>query len=76
MWTGLHLEVLTHSLGGLASTAIQIPTCSGTFYDADGGHARVAWTSACDEVVVMSIWSDNSYYGPGETYTLQVSQLP
>jgi hypothetical protein len=28
------------------------------------------------EVVVMQIGSANGYYGPGETYTLQVSQLP
>jgi hypothetical protein len=76
VWTGLHVEVRTHSLGGLASTALEIPTCSGTFSDTDGGESTVSWTSWCDEVVVMRIWSTNGYYGPGETYTLQVSQLP
>lgn len=76
VWTGLHLEVLTHSLGGLASTNLEVPTCSGTFYDTDGGPARVEWVSACDELVVMRIPSSNGYYGPGETYTLQVNQLP
>jgi hypothetical protein len=76
VWTGLHLEVLTHSLGGLASTAIEIPTCSGTFSDTDGGTSRVSWVSACDEVVVMSVRSANGFYGPGETYALQVNQLP
>jgi hypothetical protein len=76
VWTGLHIEVRTHSLGGLASTALEIPTCSGTFADTDGGQARVEWTSACDEVVVMRVGSANGFYGPGETYTLQVSQLP
>ena len=76
VWTGLHLEVLTHSLGGWASTNLEIPTCSGTFYDTDGGEARIEWISACDEVVVMHVTSANGYYGPGETYTLQVNQLP
>jgi hypothetical protein len=76
VWTGLHLEVLTHSLGGLASTAIEIPTCSGTFRDTDGGTSRVSWVSACDEVVVVHVWSTNGFYGPGETYALQVNQLP
>ena len=76
VWTGLHVEVRTHSLGGLASTALEIPTCSGTWYDTDGGQSTITWTSQCDEVVVMRIWSSNGYYGPGETYTLQVSQLP
>ena len=76
VWTGLHIEVRTHSLGGLASTALEIPTCSGTFSDTDGGEARIEWTSACDEVVVIHVTSSNGYYGPGETYTLQVNQLP
>ena len=76
VWTGLHLEVLTHSLGGFASTAVEIPTCSGTWNDTDGGEARVEWTSACDHVVLMRIWSTNGYYGPSETYTLSVNQLP
>ena len=76
VWTGLHLEVLTHSLGGWASTNLLIPTCSGTFYDTDGGEARIEWTSACDEVVVIHVTSANGYYGPGETYTLQANQLP
>jgi hypothetical protein len=76
VWTGLHLEVLTHSLGGLASTGLQVDTCSGTWYDTDGGEATVAWTSQCDEVVIVHVWSTNGYYGPGETYTLQVNQLP
>ena len=76
VWTGLHLEALTHSLGGLASTALQIDTCSGSRDDTDGGGARIEWTSACDEVVIIHIWSTNGYYGPSETYTLQVNQLP
>ena len=76
VWTGLHLGVLTHSLGGLASTALQIDTCTGTWSDTDGGEARIGWTSYCDEVVTIHIWSANGYYGPGETYTLQVNQLP
>jgi hypothetical protein len=76
VWTGLHLEVLTHSLGGLASTAVEITTCTGTFSDTDGGQSRVSWLSVCDEVAVIRIWSTNGYYGPGETYTLQVNQLP
>jgi hypothetical protein len=76
VWTGLHVEVRTHSLGGLASTTLEIPTSSGTWYDIDGGQATISWVSACDEVVVMHIGSANGYYGPGETYTLQVSQVP
>jgi len=76
VWSGLHLEVRTHSLGGWASTNVEVPTCSGTFSDTDGGEANVEWVSNCDELIVMSIWSDNGYYGPGETYTLQVYQLP
>lgn len=76
VWTGLHLEVLTHSLGGWASTGLMVPTCSGTFYDTDGGEARIEWTSACNEVVVIHVTSANGYYGPGETYGLQVNQLP
>jgi len=76
VWTGLHLSVSTHSLGGYASTNLQIPTCSGTYSDLDGGEAYVEWLSECNEVVVMSIWSHNGYYGPGESYTLSVSQLP
>jgi hypothetical protein len=76
VWTGLNLEVLTHSLGGLASTAVEITTCTGTFRDTDGGQSRVSWLSVCDEVAVIRIWSTNGYYGPGETYTLQVNQLP
>jgi hypothetical protein len=76
VWTGLHVEVRTHNLGGLASTAIEIPTCSGTWYDTDGGETVIDWVSYCDEVVVMRIWSENGYYGPGENYTLSVNQLP
>jgi hypothetical protein len=76
VWTGLHLEVSTYSLGGLASTAVEILTCSGTLRDTDGGQTRIEWVSACSEVVVIRIGSNNGYYGPGETYTLQVNQLP
>jgi hypothetical protein len=50
VWTGLHVEVLTHSLGGLASTAMEIPTCSGTWNDTDGGQARAEWVSVCDVI--------------------------
>ena len=28
------------------------------------------------EVVIMHVWSANGYYSPGETYGLQVNQLP
>jgi hypothetical protein len=28
------------------------------------------------EVVVLRLWSSNGFYGPGETYTLAVEQLP
>jgi len=76
VWTGLHLEVLTHSLGGLASTNLEILTCNGMLSDTDGGQARVEWLSNCDEVAIIRIFSGNGYYGPGETYTLQVNQLP
>mgnify|MGYP001049923530 CR=1 FL=1 len=76
VWSGLHLQVRTHSLGGWASTNLEIPTCSGTFSDLDGGEAAIEWASACDEVVVIHVWSANGYYGPGETYTLEVNQLP
>ncbi len=76
VWTGLHLEVLTHSLGGLAPTALEIPTCGGTWRDTGGSEARVEWTSVCDEVVAVRIWSTNRYHGPGEAYTLSVSHLP
>jgi len=76
VWTGLHVEVLTHNLGGYASTNLEIPTCGGTLSDLDGGESRVEWTSLCDEVVVISIWSENGYYGPGETYILAANQLP
>jgi hypothetical protein len=76
VWTGLHLEVLTTNLGGGASTSVEIPTCSGTFYDTDGGQACVDWVSACDEVVILTITSSNGAYGLGESYTLTVNQLP
>lgn len=75
-WSGLHLEVLTADLGGNASTNVEIATCSGTLYDTDGGLARIEWLSVCDEVVVVTVTSANGAYGPGETYTLQVNQLP
>jgi len=39
VWSGLHVEVQTHNLGGLASTNLEVPTCSGTFSDTDGGQA-------------------------------------
>ena len=76
VWTGLHVQVHTHSLGGWASTNLEIPTCSGTFSDVDGGETSVAWVSQCDEVVVVHVWSANGYFGPGESYTLEVVQLP
>jgi hypothetical protein len=76
VWTGLHVEVATTNLGGWASTAIQVPTCSGTYADTDGGESSVAWRSQCDEVVVIRIGSANGFYGPGERYTLVVNQLP
>ncbi len=76
VWSGLHVQVRTHSLGGWASTNLEIPTCSGTLADVDGGEAIVDWVSVCDEVVVVTLTSANGYYGPGETYTLEVSQLP
>ena len=76
VWTGLHFRVRTYGLGGWASTNLEIPTCSGTFADTDGGEATVELTSACDEVLVLTISSANGFYGPGETYTLAVEQLP
>jgi len=76
VWSGLHVQVRTHSLGGWASTNMEISTCSGTLADVDGGEAIVDWVSVCDEVVVVTLTSGNGYYGPGETYTLEVSQLP
>jgi hypothetical protein len=76
VWSGLHLQVRTHSLGGWASTNVEIPTCSGTFSDADGGESTVTWVSSCDEVVAVTISSANGSYGPGEAYTLEVNQLP
>jgi len=76
VWTGLHLEVLTANLGGNASTNLEILTCSGTFYDTDGGQARIEWTSSCDEVVIVTVTSANGYYGSSESYTLTVNQLP
>ncbi|MBN1658945.1 MAG: hypothetical protein JXA93_11110, partial [Anaerolineae bacterium] len=76
VWTGLHVEVLATNLGGLASTNMEIVTCSGTLGDTDGGESRVEWISQCDEVAVIRIWTGSGYYGPGETYTLQANQLP
>lgn len=76
VWAGLHLEILTTDLGGLASTNLEVPTCSGTLYDTDGDEGRVELVSACNEVLVLRISSNNGFYGPGETYTLQVNQLP
>jgi len=76
VWSGLHLEVLTANLGGNASTNLEILTCSGTFYDTDGGQARIEYTSSCDEVVIITVTSNNGYYGSGESYTLAVNQLP
>ena len=76
VWSGLHLEVRTHSLGGWASTNVEVPTCSGTFSDLDGGEARLEWQSACDEVVAITVSSANGYFGPEETYVLEVEQRP
>jgi hypothetical protein len=76
VWNGLHVQVKTHDLGGLASTNVEVATCSGTFGDTDGGQATVEWTSACDEVAIITITSANGFYGPGESYTLSVNQLP
>jgi hypothetical protein len=76
VWTGLRLEALTADLGGNASTNLEILTCSGTFYDTDGGESRIEWTSQCDEVAILTVTSANGAYGPGESYTLRVSQLP
>jgi hypothetical protein len=76
VWAGLHVQVLTTNLGGMASTALEIPTCSGTFGDTDGGESYVEWVSDCNEVVIIRIGSANGFYGPGESYTLAVNQLP
>jgi len=76
VWSGLHIQVRTRSLGGWASTNVEVSTCSGTFADTDGGEAIIEWLSICDEVVVVTVRSTNGYYGPGETYTLEVDQLP
>ena len=76
VWSGLHVRVRTHTLGGWASTNLEISTCSGTLVDADGGEASIDWVSACDEVVVVTVTSANGYFGPGETYVLETEQLP
>jgi hypothetical protein len=76
VWSGLHLRVRTYDLGGWASTNLEIPTCSGTLVDTDGGESTLEWVSVCEEVVVLTITSENGYFGPGETYTLAVEQLP
>lgn len=61
VWSGLHLQVHTHSLGGYASTNVEIPTCSGSLADTDGGTAFIEWTSQCEEVVVITVTSSNGY---------------
>jgi hypothetical protein len=76
VWAGLRLSVETHSLGGNASTSVEIQTCDGLKADTDGGTAYIQWTSLCDEVIIITITSANAYYGPGETYTLETKQLP
>lgn len=76
VWTGLHLQVHTHSLGGYASTNMEIATCDGTLSDSDGGQAFVEWVSSCDEVAIITLTSGNGYFGPGESYVLEVNQLP
>jgi hypothetical protein len=76
VWPGLHVRVRTYNLGGYASTDMQVPTCNGTHTDADGGEASAEWVSSCAEVVIVHVWSDNGYYGPGESYILEVEQLP
>jgi hypothetical protein len=76
VWVGLHLSVETHSLGGYASTNVEIETCDGIKSDTDGGIAYLEWTSLCDEVAIVTVTSANGFYGPGEVYTLQISQLP
>jgi hypothetical protein len=76
VWSGLHVQVRTHSLGGWASTDVEVSTCSGTFADTDGGESIIEWTADCDEVAVITVRSANGYYGPGETYALEVDQLP
>ncbi|MGD2205582.1 MAG: hypothetical protein PVH17_02275 [Anaerolineae bacterium] len=76
VWPGLHVRVRTHSLGGYASTNVQVPTCNGTYSDTDGGESSVEWVSSCPEVVVIHVWSGNGYFGPGESYVLEVEQLP
>jgi hypothetical protein len=76
VWPGLNVRVRTHSLGGYASTNLQVSTCSGTWSDLDGGEAAVQWVSSCAEVIVIRVWSNNGSYGPGETYVLEVEQLP
>jgi hypothetical protein len=72
VWPGLNVRVRTHSLGASASTNLQVTTCSGTYADTDGGEANVSWLSSCPEIVVIHVWSSNGYFGPGETYILEV----
>jgi len=76
VWAGLHLSVETHSLGGNASTNVEIQACDGLKADTDGGTAYLAWISNCSEVVIVTVTSANGYFGPGETYILEVKQLP
>ena len=75
VWTGLNVEVAAVYLGGNTSINMEIQTCGGTLYDTDGGEAYISWTSACDEVVIITVRSANGYFGPGETYTLRTTQL-
>jgi len=76
VWAGLHVRVRTHTLGGWTSTNLEVSTCSGTLADANGGEATIDWVSACDEVVILNISSQNGYFGPGESYILQTEQIP
>ncbi len=76
VWAGLHLSVETLDLGGGTSTNVEIQACDGRWADADGGVAYVEWTSTCDTVAIVTVTSANGRFGPEETYTLQVRQLP
>jgi hypothetical protein len=55
---------------------MEIEICDGTLVDTDGGEASISWTSSCDFVAIIRVWSTNGFYGPGETYTLSANQLP
>ena len=79
VWTGLHVEILTHDLGPDADTYLEVLTAAGTYSDDNGNGglaSRVEFTSTADEVVNIRVSSANGLYGPNATYGITVNQLP